>query len=226
MGRHGDERGVVMAVRGGRAVVLSPDGAFRRLRADAAWRVGDEVALTPARTRPRLVPALGSLAGAALAAAMAFTYLSVQSARTPAVYVEIAGNEPVKLAVNASGQVLTATALQGSTLPAAVRPGEPVSQAVVALARAEGVAAGGVEVGGVVVMVYRAKGANPPVDMARVVEAAAGRAGAVTVSDVVPAPAKTTKNAKRHAAAAEGQGVAATDATAVGPSAGSGPAST
>jgi hypothetical protein len=218
MARRGG-RGVVLRRDGPWAVVLTPDGAFRRLRlADAEAEVGAEVDLPAAPAARRLAPWAGGV-GAAAAAALVATALG--GPPQPRAYVEIAGTRIVRLAVGAQGQVLTAQALDGQALPVPVRVGEPVERAVESLARADGVSAAGLPVGGVVVTVFKARGASVPPGIDRTVQAAAGQAGAVTVSDLVPAAHRP----RRHGRHTTRQGLGRVrSGTAALPGEGGGPA--
>jgi|GEM_PF-5084302 len=180
MGRR-EDRGVVMSVKDGWAVVLSADGMFQRIRTRPAWRVGDDVLLitdrTPAR---RAAPWLGAVGAAAMAAVATFTVMSLSAAGQPIGYVEIVGTHDVRLSVNRAGQILSA---QGK-IPASLRVarGEAVGTAVEALAKMDGEGAGGLSLGGVVVLFYPSKGQQAPELLRQKVQMAAGQAQATFFS--------------------------------------------
>lgn len=172
MGRRETGRGVVMSLNNGWAIVMSPDGEFRRLRARPAWRVGDDVLLvaepTPVR---RAMPWLASVGAAAAAAVVTFTVMSNAANNTPRWYVDITGTNEVKLAVSQTGRVLQAVSEDGQPLPVHIQPGEPVTQAVKVVALAVG--AGPNSAGAVLINFYPAQGAKAPPEAGRTVEMAA-----------------------------------------------------
>ncbi len=181
-------RGVVLAMSGGWATIMSPDGSFRQVRSRPAWRVGDDVlvvaAVTPLR---RAAPWLGAWAAAVAAAAVTFGVMSSLAASRTVLYVDIEGSRPVTLAVNAQGDVLSAVWRRGA-LPVKVRRGEGLQAAVEALALAEAKTPGGVMTAsattptGVFVTFYAPKGSQPAASFGRAVEAAAVAAHATLLS--------------------------------------------
>lgn len=177
--RRENGRGVVMSVDGDWAIVMSPDGEFRRLRARPAWQVGDDVLLAAERSPAwRALPWLAPLGAAAAAAAVTFAVMSSASPGAVHFYVDITGAHQVKLAVSQAGLVISAVSEDGHALPVRIRPGEPVGQAVEAVARAVGAGTGSLYSKAVVVNAYAVRGAKAPLAVNQTVEMAANAVGA------------------------------------------------
>ncbi len=218
MPRRDSARGVVLAVSGGWATLMSPDGEFRRVRARPAWRVGDDVLVaTEATALRRAAPWLGSAGAAIAAAAVTFGVMSTLAANRTVLYVEINGSHPAKLAVNADGEVLSALSEGSGPLPVVVRRGESLSKAVEALARAEATTPGGTMVAGVVVDFYAPKGSHASASVSRAVELAASAAGAVVVPVVSGAASASVSHSATEGA---GTGLGALDALGGAPTGG------
>jgi hypothetical protein len=186
-------RALVLGRNGRRAVVLTPDGAFRSVRAEEGWQPGQEVEL-----RQRGVPRWAWTAPMAAAAALVAWVLSWAPA-SPAAYVYVDGAQSVTLALTATGRVLAVEG-HGGSLPPGVRPGETAAQAVDLLTRSD---AGLVQPGapsGVVVALYAPKGANPPPPSLLASVAAAARRNRA-VFEAVYSPHKTHGSPHRGAAA-------------------------
>ena len=179
MGRREMGRGVVMSLNEGWAIVMSPDGAFRRVRARPAWRVGDDVLLVAdSSTARRAMPWLASVGAAAAAAAVTFTVMSNAANNTPRWYVDISGASQVKLAVSETGRVLAAVSQSGQPLPVRIRTGEPVELAVEQVARAVGARKGSIGSTAVLVNFYAARGGRAPAEASHTLQAAANAVGA------------------------------------------------
>lgn len=110
-------RAVVMEVAGKRAIVLDQSGLFRRVAAADSWRVGDEVWMdppAPAAPHPlwgvRSRWAVAAVICALLIVAVPLGHEMTVSAQTAAI-VTFDINPSVQLALNSSGRVLYATAL-------------------------------------------------------------------------------------------------------------------
>lgn len=211
MRRPESARAVVLAVEGGWATVMSPDGAFRRVRARPAWRVGDDVlAVEEVSGVRRAMPWLGSAGAAVAAAAVTFGVMSTLAANRTVLYVNIVGSHPATLAVNANGQVLDASADGKGALPVAIRRGEPLVTAVETLARAEAKTVAGVsEPGTVVISFYAPKGATPPAAVSRTVQMAASATGAMAVGTGAPlsrSPASSRQGAGASASTMQAAG--------------------
>lgn len=217
MFRRESTRAVVLAVNGDWATLMSPDGAFRRVRARSAWRVGDDVLVASETTAlRRAAPWLGSVGAAVAAAAVTFGVMSTLAANRTVLYVEINGSHPARLAVNANGLVLSALSENNGPLPVRVRRGEPLAKAVGALARAEAATAGGFAEGGVLVDFYAPKGSHPSANIANTVEMAASAAGAVVIPAVTAVTAGAAATHTNQGAAAKPPGAQALE-RAVGP---------
>jgi hypothetical protein len=183
MERHDGFRGVVLALTDGWATLLTPDGAFRRVRARPAWQVGDDV-LVAAEVAPlrHAAPWLGSAVAAVAAAAVTFAVMTSLAANRVVLDVKVFGDHPATLAVNASGQVLTVTSEGKTALPVRLTKGEPLGAAIEALAPAEAATPGGASLAAVFVSVYAPKGAHPSSTTLRDADMALEEAGVTAMS--------------------------------------------
>ncbi|MCL5676540.1 MAG: anti-sigma factor domain-containing protein, partial [Firmicutes bacterium] len=148
------QRGLVLELEKGLAVVLTPDGQYRRIAAGREWELGQEVqfeatvaALPQALPqRPRLHPAWLAAAVVLLALLVPGT-LSVRSLLSRpalAAYVAVDINPSLELQVDAGGKVLAAQAVNDDAVPllqALSLKGLPLDQAVRAITE-KAVAAG------------------------------------------------------------------------------------
>ncbi len=105
-------RGIVAEVNGKNAIILTPDGSFRKVKATASWIVGSEVDLEqPARNIKviRRAARISSIAAAALLVLGigygAYTYA------TPYSYVDIDINPSIELTANVYDRIIKAEAL-------------------------------------------------------------------------------------------------------------------
>ncbi len=113
MERH---EGLVVGLGKGLAVVLTPDGQFRRVRAQADWQLGAEVRLDHVVTLPRRQPrALTWVAAAAILLAMllpgALSVRTLVGQGALAAYVAVDINPSLELQVSAAGKVLDTSAV-------------------------------------------------------------------------------------------------------------------
>lgn len=130
--------GLVVELGQGRAVVLTPDGQFKRVRAKAGWQLGEEVRLENVVALPQRRPAtLTWVAAAAIILAMllpgALSVRAIFGQTALAAYVAVDINPSLELQVSGAGKVLAANAVNDDAaqlLQSMNLQGLPLDQAV------------------------------------------------------------------------------------------------
>lgn len=105
------ERGILLEIKGHRAIVLTPGGEFRRVPAKRSWEVGQEVSFeTGRRFSWSWNPAWAGVAVAAVFLLVAVTAL-LPAADQPVAYVTVDINPSLELAIDGRERVIEATSL-------------------------------------------------------------------------------------------------------------------
>lgn len=137
----GAERGVVLEIKGGKVIVLTPEGEFRQLRPVGPLpSVGEEIMLAPAKPSApawRKIAAMVAAIGL-LVLGMPWVRAFLPGTQEPAFYISVDINPSVELTVNNRERVIEARALnnEGEAMLAGLNlKGQVAEAAIGALAR-------------------------------------------------------------------------------------------